>query len=213
MRGSTFGSLVLVVIGLLIVACSSLSIDSEAVTPEIYREPLFSYRGMSTEQVIDDAEAILIGQVISISPSRWNQDNGEYWEDETSQMASLQYYEVTLEVAEAVVDRIGLGDKPVITVLGPGLARTDSEAEARDIQHTQTDNISFYTGEKVLLFLKRVPLAWRGGPIEKIMLVGGPQGKYTLTDDGRALNTSASGKDTTLSALLEQISARRNTTP
>ncbi len=213
MRGLTIGSLVLVVIGLLVAACSSPSLDSGPVTPEIHREQLLSYRGMSIEQVIDEAEAILIGQVISLSPSRWNQDSGEYWEDETSQIASLQYYEVTLEVTEAVVDRIGLDDKPVITVLGPGLAEADSGADARDIQRTQTDSISFHAGEKVLLFLRRVPLAWRGGSVEKIMLAGGPQGKYTLTDDNRALNASTPERDTTLSALLEQITARRTVAP
>ena len=209
MKGLVVVPLVLVMTGFL-VACASTPINPSPAAPAIQRSQSFIWVGMTTEQVIDDAEAILMGKVTSLSPSRWNQDSGEYWEDD-SDMA-LQYYEVTLEVTDAVVDEIGFGDRAIITVLGPSPAdlapRTDSE-----VQHTQADSIPFQEGEKVLLFIEKVPLAWRSGLVERVVLVGGPQGKYTITDDGRALNACMSKRDSTLSALLEQIAARRYVEP
>jgi hypothetical protein len=100
---------------------------------------------------------------------------------------------VTLDVTEPVMDEIGLGDPAVITVLGSN----------------PDPDYSFAAGERVLVFLRRAPMAWRGGLVEKLMFAGGPQAKYTVTDDGQALNLLVPGQNTTLQDLLDEISARR----
>jgi hypothetical protein len=181
------------VLCLLATACAADGISPYLLTPELHTESRASYAGMGTEEIIDFAEAILIGRIASVSPTRWNQDSGERWQDPIGETAGLQYYEVTLDVTEAVVDEIGLGDPAVITVLGSN----------------PDPDYSFATGERVLVFLRRGPMAWRGGPVEKLMFAGGPQAKYTLTDDGQALNSLVPGRDTTLQALLDEIPARR----
>ena len=93
MKGLVVVPLVLVMAGLLI-ACASTPVHPSPAAPAIQRTQLFDWVGMTTEQVIDDADVILIGKVASLSPSRWNQDSGEYWEDGNSEMANLQYYEL-----------------------------------------------------------------------------------------------------------------------
>jgi hypothetical protein len=66
---------------LLATACASDAIPSNLLTPELHTESRVSYAGMSTEQIIDFSEAILIGRVASVSPTRWNHDSGESWQD------------------------------------------------------------------------------------------------------------------------------------
>lgn len=210
MKGLVVVPLALVTIGLL-GACAFIPTNTDPAGSAIQRTQSFSYVGMSTDQIIDEADAILIGKVTSISPSRWNQDSGEYWEDDLDM--ALQYYEVTLEVIDAVVDEIGFGGKATLTVLGPSPADVLPGTDISEIQHVQAGSIPFQEGEKVLIFAEKRKIAWRGGPVERIVLVGGPQGKYTLTDDGRALNTCTSERDSMLSALLEQIAARRHVEP
>jgi hypothetical protein len=62
-------------------ACAFDSIPPYLLTPEIHVETHVDVRGMGPEEVIDDAEAILLACVASVSPTRWNQDSGEIWED------------------------------------------------------------------------------------------------------------------------------------
>lgn len=205
--------LLVLVVTELLVACVANSVNPNPTLPVIHRSQSFSYVGMTVEQVIDDADIIFLGQVTSISPSRWNQDTGEYWEDVDSDMASLQYYEVTLEVTDVIVDEFGLSNEVSITVLGPSPADVTPATDNSEVQHTLAETVSFREGEKVLLFVEKVPLAWRNGVVERLVLVGGPQGKYTITDDGRALNASTSERDMALSDLLEQITARRHVRP
>ncbi|HID05554.1 MAG TPA: hypothetical protein EYP10_00245, partial [Armatimonadetes bacterium] len=64
MKGLVVVLLVLVVTGLL-VACASTPINPSPVAPDIQRIQSFSWIGMSTDQVIDDADAILVGKVTS----------------------------------------------------------------------------------------------------------------------------------------------------
>ncbi len=199
-------------------ACTPVSRESDRLTPVdltpvIHRSQSVSYREVPTNQVIDEAEAIFIGRVMAISPSRWNQDSGKYWEDEKAEMATLQYYEVTLEVEEFIVNDIGLGSPVVLTVLGPSPADNEFGIHGNAPQRAITGHLSFQREERALLFVKYVPMAWRGGPKERLMLVGGPQGKYTITEDGQALNASSAKRNTTLTEIRKIIAVRRRGRP
>lgn len=55
--------------------------------------------------------------------------------------------------------------------------------------------------------LEKRAIAWRTAPRERIVVVGGPQGKYHLTQDGQALNAA----DPRRSMALEQLLAQTET--
>ena len=144
---------------------------------------------------------------------KWNQDSGEYWEDEKAEMATLQYHEVTLEVEEFIVNEIGLENPVILRVLGPSPVDSEPDIVENAAQRAMRGYLPFRKGERDLVFVKHVPMAWRGGPKEVLMLVGGPQGKYTITEDGQVLNASSAKRNTTLTELRKLIAIRRKGNP
>jgi hypothetical protein len=152
------------------------------------------YVALSTEDAIRQASAIVIGQVEHISAPCWNQDSGEYWDDSGSAMSSLLYYEATLVVEASIRRGYQPGEKITLTILG-----------------YSPDESFLQTGERVLVMLEKRAIAWRTVPRERIVVVGGPQGKYHLTQDGQALNAADPGRSMGLEQLLAQIASA--TTP
>lgn len=178
-----------------------------ASTPSapVQKTARFTYIEVSATEAIDQASAIVIGTVDHLSPTRWNQDSGEYWEDPSTGMANLPYYEIAITVEQSIRGNYEPNEKVIVTVLGN--SPTDLPLLADEERPVFAEEYFIQSGERVLLLLETRAMAWRTGPQDRLMVVGGPQGKYLLTQDGQALNAADPGRNTTLEKLLNQISA------
>jgi hypothetical protein len=122
----------------------------------------FTYIKFSDTETIDRADAIFLGKVVSISPTRWNQDSGAPWND------GLLIHEIEFEVIRPIVDTIGLGEQATITMLGN--SPLDGYAEN-----------NFEIGSQAVIFVRQTDLAWREGGSRPIsQLVGDPVDAYYL---------------------------------
>jgi hypothetical protein len=173
-------------------ACQAPTFTSPqpAPMPGVEVEMHVDYVTLSTEEAIRQASAIVIGPVEHISASRWNQDSGEYWDDSGSAMSSLLYYEATLVVEASIRGGYQPGEKITLTILG-----------------NSPDESFLQTAERVLVMLEKRAIAWRTVPRERVVVVGGPQGKYHLTQDGQALNAADPRRSMALEQLLAQIAS------
>lgn len=103
-----------------------------------------SYAALPYEELINTADVIFVGKLIEISPTKWNQDSGEYWGEE-----AIQYYTLRFEVSEFVEDKIGANNQKTIeiTVLGPSLLDGNTD-------------YNLQIGDEVLVFAGQTNLAW-----------------------------------------------------
>ena len=144
-----------------------------------------SYALLTDEEEVKTSAAIFMGKVVSLSPTTWNQDNGEAWDNEGSSIATLQLHTVDIQVEQKIIDTLGLGDTITVTSLGT------SPAEEFADYHLGV-------GDEALLFVKKAKIAWReGGTKEVILYTGSPlqsiyvknyEGQYALLDDTEVLS-------------------------
>jgi hypothetical protein len=139
------------------------------------------------EDLVAGAELIFAGTVLTISPTRWNQDSGEYWTETTEEGLTAEgerlttthsawpVYEVELSVTRSIVDEIGVGSEVVLTLLGKSPvddAAGDAENAIRvDAEKTITidaDTVILRIGQELVVFAIQTELAWRdpNRPIE-----------------------------------------------
>jgi len=112
----------------------------------------FLYAMLTREEMIKRADAIFMGKVIDISSTLWNQNNGEYWEDENGndEFSPLQLHYVQMEVTRPIVGNIVAGERITITVLG----------------RSPLDGISDHAlrlGKQAVVFLSQTEIIWRDG--------------------------------------------------
>lgn len=122
-----------------------------------------SYISLTYEQLIKGADIIFVGKLTNISPSKWNQDSNEYWEDDSSPRLAtpIQLHTLQFDVSRLIIDKIGVESQKTIevTVLGPSLMDGNTDY-----------NLSI--GENVIVFARRTDLIWRDGqtrPITEIV--------------------------------------------
>ncbi len=161
----------------------------------------FSYQEFSLLERIQIADEILVGRVVAVSETKWNQDSGLYWEETVADAvgettySALPFYEITVESAPLLHG----GDKfteTVVTVLGT------SPLEA-------SDDAAVFVGDDAFFFIRDTKLAWRGGEKRPVrMLVGDPR-TSVLTKRGDGLYRElAAGDDASgisSAALFESI--------
>jgi hypothetical protein len=122
--------------------------------------------------MIDESDAIFLGQVAGFSPTRWNQNSGEYWEHEEDEGVVLQLHEVEITVLQPIVDTIGMDQRVVLFKLGQ--SPLDGEAE-----HDLT------VGDQAIIFTVQRELAWREGLRRVIRFTNAPGYSYLRQgDDG-----------------------------
>ena len=113
-----------------------------------------SYTSLTYEQQVKNADLVFVGTLTDISPAKWNQDNGEYWTDESSDRVTtpLQYHTLRFDVSQFVINRTESQDlKSIeITVLGP--SPLDENAD-----------YSLSVGNNVVIFALETELAWKEG--------------------------------------------------
>lgn len=178
----------------------------------------FCYAVMTREEMIDQADLIFVGKVVNITPTRWNQDSGEYWdEDETPESDSdLMYHEIELAILQPIVDRLGAGEKVVITVLGNSPVGPQPEVRIHGqpviIEDADSPAHDLKVGDQALIFAEQREIAWRGGGMHPVLtLMGYPQDSYLIQGEDGLYHFWRSDLEPPLSLeeLLAQIEARR----
>lgn len=181
---------ILVVIGSVLSACKSdiLNVIEESPTSFQLVSQSFSYITLSDAEKTTTSGAILRGKIVAISPTAWNQDNGEAWDNEGSGIAALQLHTVDIQVEQKIIDTLDLGD--IITVTGLGTSPAEEFAD-----------YPLGVGDEAVLFVKKAKIAWREGEIKEVILyTGSPrqsiyvkndEGQYALWDDTEGLSFDA----------------------
>ena len=117
--------------GLMLSSCVQAPIDARSILAQIeamgqtnrvssetieYVDVEMMYEALSFEDMTDRASAIFVGKIVSISPTQWNQDSGEYWNNpEEGFEIPIHYIEV--DVLKPIVDTVKLGTHVKIAVL------------------------------------------------------------------------------------------------
>lgn len=107
------------------------------------------------DEMIKQAAAIFIGEVQSISRTRWNQDSGEYWE--AAGHPQMPYFEVKIKVSETLVDTLSLGSEVIVTVLGSSPAGNDAVSNVQ----VGGDTLALRTDDLAIFFIRATEITWR----------------------------------------------------
>ncbi len=186
------------------VAKNTTSTDSEVYTFES------SYQGLANEEMINEAEIIIIGEVIAVTPAQWNQDSGKPWKQ--SGLAALPYHELEVKIIDSLYDTVGLQGHVRITVLGASPVGTADPTIILDSSPAH----NLVKGQKAVFFLVKRDLAWRGPEnAEKqlsrpiIRLIGQPDLSYlTQGSDGLYHSTDSNEKPLSLQDIVDKIKQR-----
>lgn len=161
-----------------------------------------SYKEIPLEQMYKDADWIYVGKITNISSTRWNQDNGEYWNDEAATgETALQIHTIEVEIIQFLVDDIGQEETVQITVLG--LSPSD---------RTQADH-DLKIGDQVILFTQKREIAWRDGTKTVIGLMGAPSYSYFILGEDGLYSGALLAEPTSLQEVISQISDQRDALP
>ena len=197
---------ILVPVGILVVVGLALLFlepaprqEPEAATPsDVTVEQLFSYALISLEEMIDESDAIFLGKVVSISPTRWNQDSGEEWYDSVSG-SGLQLHTIELEVLEPIVDTIGLGQQVTITVLGSSPLEGSADHDLK-------------MDDQAVIFAGSGEIAWRGGTMRPVLLLAGaPSDSHFILGGNGLYRGRWNEEPVSLEQLIDRIAQRRET--
>ncbi|WP_440952315.1 hypothetical protein [Methanococcoides sp. FTZ1] len=149
---------------------------------------------VSPEEMSSMSDVIIIGTVKEVLPSEWNTRDGQI---PTDDIYELEWYDIYTDVVITVDEYLKnpLSETEVIVRTLGG----EKDVIAIDVE----DEPSFDPGEKVFLYLKNDtwPNTMSNGP-EHFVVTGVSLGKFTLTNDGKAISF---GETLTLDELMETI--------
>jgi hypothetical protein len=180
-----------------------------------------TYRAVPFTEMARTADVVVAGEVVAISPTRWNQDSGQYWEEtrvdaagrSTSETA-LPYYEVTVRAARPIVSDarrpLAAGGTLVLTVIGA--SPLDARHPARGPMPAETNALGVGVGDTAVFFADATSLAWRSGSRAVLVPVGDPaRSTIAYTGGGRLTGTrDAAVAATSLDGLAARVLALRS---
>jgi hypothetical protein len=199
-----YGIFLVVTLSLLTLNALALSNSSNDIIqlPNDSNEPItFSVSGsplvLNHEELISNSDTIVIGTVKEILPSKYGD---RFSKDTDFGPDHVIYTDIIISVDEYLKNPLSSNEVRVRVAGGTiGNDTLIMEEEA-----------SFKTGEKVLLYLtKDTSHATQNIGPEHFVVTGCLQGKYTLTDDGKAIRPD---ENTTLDELLSTINQTENKT-
>lgn len=177
---------------------SSEKIGEEDITVSFETESVYFTR----EELLTQADLIFAGKVLEISPTRWNQDSGEYWTETTEEGVTAEgiqlttthsawpVYEIRLAVTEPIVDQIGVGQEVVLTLLGKSPVDAAASDTASDVQ-VEAETVNLKVDQELVVFAVQTELAWRD-PSRPVELITSPDGT-SYFDIGKRLITTLMG--------------------
>ncbi len=132
------------------------------------------------EELRDYSDTIVIGTVKKILPSRWNTKDGKQPDKPITELNSsdIIYTDIVIGVDEYLKNPLS-SKEVIVRVVGGMIGNVNVTTDAEP---------SFNNSEKVLLYLSKEdsPNTKDIGP-EHFIVTDFHRGKYTLTDDGRAI--------------------------
>ena len=139
-------------------------------------------------QMAVKANAVVAGQVLDISGTKWNQDDGTFWDRETAAGQSetaLPYYEITLRADDPIVDTttqgISAGSTVVLTVVGMNPIDEQQISQNLGIAAGDHGPEGLRKGQRIVAFAQNTRLAWRQGTKPVLQLMGHPEQSYFTT--------------------------------
>jgi len=133
----------------------------ETIQPvDLYQD---SYAYESFEWMLENADIIAAGKVLAIGQTRWNQDNGEYWEESLQDdsgfetvVSATPCYTLTLSVDRLLVGSLGLKEDRLVTTV-VGVSPLDQPAA--------TPPFHPRIGDEIVAFVRRGEIGWYNGDI------------------------------------------------
>lgn len=115
---------------------------------------MIDYMSLPLPIRINESSSIFTGVITSISPTLWNQDSGEYWEDTsqdgTTRYVALPYFTLGISSTTPLFGKIPVINRSFVTILGK------SPSECNQVLAS-----SLKIGNKVIVFTRMTELAWR----------------------------------------------------
>lgn len=161
---------------------------------------IVDYVSFSLPERIKKSSFVFAGTITAISPTQWNQDSGEYWEDlsldKETRLIALPYYTLEVSNISSLYPASELVETTVVTVVGKSPAGCESPS-----------NLPLKVGESVIIFGKKRELAWRNGRKSILGLTADPAESILIQrTDGRFYpSNSPSESPVTLESLRKKI--------
>lgn len=177
-----------------------------------------SYNDMPLSTKVAQAPLIVTGTVIDISPTRWNQDDGTFWEDTIDDAygrqtvdSAVPYHTVTIKVDRTFADSLGVvgdtGDKVVLTVVGMGpgsvLDRNTNTGASAGVMAMSSDSVSAKAGDRIIAFVQAGQLAWHNSAMRPVLVPMGSPGTTVVSED--AVNSGVFAEVPSFDALVTRV--------
>lgn len=158
-------------------AAQSTPLANDEQRPKLVLEDIEIDYGVDTDNnMIAYSHAIFVGRVEGFSRTRWNQDNGEYYQ------GGLPYHHVDVRVLRSLRDDMDLEETATITVLGASPLGDDPSSS---VVYRATAEHDLHIGDQAVFFVVRRELAWRGGTRPITRLTNAPTYSYWKEQNGR----------------------------
>jgi hypothetical protein len=194
-----------IIAGLAVAAAGVLGPRTAGRSPASWADEAV-YVFLTQDEMIDRADAIFAGTIVEISPTRWNQDSGEYYPPKQGIDYPMPLHEIEVQVTRPIIDTIGLGETVTVTVVSA------SPVDARSSDDVEHD---LKVGDEVVMFVGQTELAWRGGGRKPVILfMSAPDISYLkLGSDGLYHGGGPEKRDYLLDDLIAEIESRRPVLP
>jgi len=156
----------------------------------IVAEQQASYVQVTQKELIEKAGLIFAGRVATISPTRWNQDDGSKWD------GGLTLHYVEIDVYHNIAGDVRQGQRISLTILG--VSPLEGHAD-----------YNFRVGDSGIYFAKSTDLAWRDGSRTMNMLIGVPESSYLLADKDGVFSGQLFGQSMSLDEVARLVAQQR----
>lgn len=132
----------------------------------------FDSASMSPEDRARETRWVVHGIVTSVGSTRWNTDDGRYWDNPSASAATLPYHVITIAPTELLLDENdALVGSTSVDILIPRMSPVDSNGCGASSVGP------FAVGDEVVVFLERRQIAWQTGEMRRFLqTVGDPAG-------------------------------------
>lgn len=174
-------------------------------TPPIKPQPEYPelvYEEISFDEIIKTANLIALVNVVDISRTVWNQDNGEIWYEEPTTSSDpiisspLQIHYVTFEVLQMIIGSNQPEEKFILTVVG------QSPIDGNSDNHLEV-------GQEGILFARNTELTWRDGTKPVMMFMGIPGQSFLVKQAGGLFTGELVKTPISLDELIAQVEQAR----
>ncbi len=174
-----------------------------------------SYADVPLFAKVAQSPLIVTGTVIDVSATRWNQDDGKFWElTETDAYgeqivdSAVPYHTVVMQVDRVFANNLGVAtDVLALTVIGMGsdqVAAYDlNDAQTSGVISLASNTVSALEGDRVIAFVRKGQLAWRDGTMRPVLAPMGAPGSSVVSE--AVVNSGALDEVNSFAELLAEV--------